>query len=71
MRPRVKTIRISARSIPNTEQLHCIDFVHWEGLTGSVVQKALTFLRDQLDFKLSAASRNVFRALFGAWPKKL
>lgn len=46
------------------EQLHCIDFVHWEDLTGSVVQEALMFLRDQPGFELSAASRNAFRALF-------
>jgi integrase len=46
------------------EQLHCIDFVHWEDFTGSVVQEALTFLRDQPNLQLSAASRNAFRAAF-------
>lgn len=45
------------------QQLHCIDFVHWEDLTGSLAQEILTFLRDHPDYQLSASSRNAYRAL--------
>jgi|TARA_R110002012_G_scaffold222771_2_gene394672 integrase len=46
------------------EQLHPIDFIHWEDLTGPVVNDLLIQLRDNEPFMLSAASRNAFRALF-------
>lgn len=46
------------------EQLHPIDYVHWEDLTGPVVNDLLIQLRDKAPFQLSAASRNAFRALF-------
>lgn len=45
------------------QQLHCIDFVHWEDLTGNLAQLVLEFLRDHPDYQLSAASRNAYRAL--------
>lgn len=45
------------------QQLHCIDFVHWEDLTGNLTQLVLEFLRDHPDYQLSAASRNAYRAL--------